>query len=191
MTVAVSPAWSERLVSEFNDSDARVKTLTKGLSVTQLNWPPRPDAWSIGQCLEHLAISSDVYLAAIASALINRQPGGSVDQIVLGPFGGYFIRNFIEPTPTTKRARAPRKITPTRSSLDSGIVDRFLAGNEKARALVRRAAGYDVNHVRFRNPFIPLLRFSVGTGLELHSSHERRHLLQAERVKTAPGFPDR
>ena len=56
---------------------------------------------------------------------------------------------------------------------------------------MRRAAGYDVNHVRFRNPFIPLLRFSVGTGLELHSSHERRHLLQAERVKTAPGFPDR
>jgi hypothetical protein len=191
MTLAASPAWSERLLSEFTDSDARLKILTAGLSPAQLNWPPRAGAWSIGKCIEHLAISSDVYLTAIASALIGRQPDGPVDEIVLGRFGGYFIRNFIEPTPTTKRARAPRKITPTLSSVDAGIVDRFLAGNEKARALVRRAAGYDVNRVRFRNPFIPLLRFSVGTGLQLHSSHERRHLLQAERVKASPGFPYR
>jgi len=189
MTTGPLPAWSQRLLSEFNDSDARVKMLTAGMSSAQLNWPPRPAAWSIGQCIEHLAIANDIYIAAMASALANRQPGRPVDEIVLGRPTRYFIQTFIEPTPTTRRARAPKKIAPVASSLDSTIVDRFLEGNEKIRAFVRRAAGYDVNHIRFRNPFIPILRFTVGAGLELHSSHERRHLLQAERVKAAAGFP--
>lgn len=189
MTTGRLPAWSERLLSEFSDSDARLKKLAEGLSSAQLNWPPRPDAWSIGKCIEHLAIANDIYIAAIASSIATRQPDGPVEEIAIGPFTGYFIRTFIEPTPTTKRARAPRKIAPTLSPLDSAIIDRFLQGNEQVRAFVRRAAGYDVNRIRFRNPFIPILRFTVGAGLELHSSHERRHLLQAERVKAAPGFP--
>ena len=37
--------------------------------------------------------------------------------------------------------------------------------------------------IRFRNPFIPLLRFTVGTGLEIVAKHESRHLLQAEGVR--------
>ena len=189
MTKGGLPAWSERLVSEFDAADVRMKALTAGLTPAQLNWPPRPLAWSIGQCIEHLAIANEVYIGAIASALANRSPDGPVDEIVLGRFSRYFIRTFIEPTPATRRARAPKKIAPVASSLDSTIVDRFLQGNERARDVVRLASRYDVNGIRFRNPFIPLLRFTVGAGLELHASHERRHLLQAERVKASPGFP--
>jgi hypothetical protein len=47
---------------------------------------------------------------------------------------------------------------------------------------MRRAADYDVNRVRFRNPFVSVIRFSVGSGFVILSAHERRHLLQAERV---------
>jgi hypothetical protein len=42
----------------------------------------------------------------------------------------------------------------------------------------------------FRNPFVPVIRFTVGTGLEILSKHERRHLLQAERVRESAGFPE-
>jgi hypothetical protein len=55
--------------------------------------------------------------------------------------------------------------------------------------LVRRASAYDVNCLRFRNPFIPLLRFTVGTGLEIISRHQQRHLLQAERTKQESALP--
>jgi hypothetical protein len=53
----------------------------------------------------------------------------------------------------------------------------------------RQRAPYNVNRIRFKNPFIPGLRFSVGTGLEVLSAHERRHLLQAERVRALSDFP--
>jgi hypothetical protein len=75
-------------------------------------------------------------------------------------------------------------------SLPAG--DRECAGRSTAiasaghRDLVRCAGAYDINRIRFRNPFIPLLRFTVGTGLEIVWRHQRRHLLQAERIKQPP-----
>jgi len=70
-------------------------------------------------------------------------------------------------------------------------LDRFLRSNEQVRALAHRAASYDVNRIRFKNPYLPLIRFTVGTGLLIMPAHERRHLLQAERIKTSAGFPNR
>jgi len=34
-----------------------------------------------------------------------------------------------------------------------------------------------------KNPYLPLIRFTVGTGLLIMPAHERRHLLQAERSR--------
>jgi hypothetical protein len=36
---------------------------------------------------------------------------------------------------------------------------------------------------------VALIRFTVGTGLEILTRHENRHLLQAERVRANPAFP--
>lgn len=59
-----------------------------------------------------------------------------------------------------------------------------------ARAIaLARARGHDINRVRFRSPFLPLLRFTVGTGLQVITRHNHRHLGQAERVRQSPEFP--
>ena len=182
-----APAWSVRLTSGLDAADKSAGELVFGLTSDQLNWPPRPGSWSIGQCLEHLCIMNELYLAAIAGSLAGNPPA-AVPEIVPGWFGRWFIRSFIEPSPQTKRAHAPKKIRP-QARVEPSVLDRFLRINETARQVVRRAGDYDVNRIRFKNPFIPLLRFTVGTGLQIISRHERRHLLQAERVKESPGFP--
>ena len=181
------PAWCVRLIAELDASDERAKALVSGLSSQQLNWQPRPGAWSIGQCLEHLCVTNELYLPAISNALAGRK-ASAVPDITPGWFGRWFIRSFIEPSARTKRARAPKKIVPG-SRVEASVLDRFLRSNQGTREAVRCARDYDVNRIRFRNPFIPILRFTVGTGLEIISGHERRHLLQAERVKGTPGFP--
>ena len=181
------PTWSLRLISELQAADARAIALAKTLSPTQLNWKPRPDVWSVGQCLEHLCVANEVYLPPISDALQGRHPA-TVPEIRPGWLGRWFIRNYIEPSSETKRARAPKKIAPG-ARIEPSILERFLRSNEAARHVIRRAASYDVNRIRFKNPFIPALRFSVGTGLEVLAAHERRHLLQAERVKESSEFP--
>lgn len=186
-TAVSSPAWSTRLIGELNASDDRAKALTTGLTPEQLNWHPRPDAWSVGQCLEHLCITNELYVPPISASLARKQIS-QVQDITPGWFGRWFIKSFIEPSPQTKQARAPGKIVPG-SRVELSVLDRFLRSNQAIRELIHLAGDCDVNRIRFRNPFIPLLRFTVGTGLEIISGHERRHLLQAERVKQSSDFP--
>ena len=183
-----SPAWCLRLNSELHAADARAIALANTLTPRQLNWKPRPDVWSVGQCLEHLCVANEVYLPAISNSLAGRQPA-VVQEITPGRFGQWFIRNYIEPSSETRRARAPKKITPG-AEVEPAILDRFLKSNDKAREVIHRARNHDVNRIRFQNPFIPVLRFTVGTGLEILSKHERRHLLQAERITGLSEFPD-
>jgi len=187
-TSPITPtAWSTQLLAELDINDQNAKDLTAGLTVEQINWRSEPRVWSIGQCLEHLCLGNELYLPAISAAL-KSEPASPVQEITPGWFGRWFIRSFIEPSPVTKRASAPKKIVPGRD-IPLSIVDRFLSGNQEARRVIRQAQAYNVNRIRFVNPFLPLLRFTVGTGLKLTCGHERRHLQQAERVKQSPGFP--
>jgi hypothetical protein len=178
-----NPPWCLRLISELNAADDRATALAKGLTPQQLNWRPGPGEWSVGQCLEHLCVANDVYCRAISNALAD-QPLGVAQEIVPGWFGQWFIRNYIEPSSSMKRRRAPRKIKPG-AQVEPSILDRFLDSNVMARELVHRAGNYDVNRIRFTNPFVPVIHFTVGTGLEILSKHQRRHLLQAERIKNS------
>jgi len=179
--------WAPRLADELNSSDEHALRLLGGLSEEQLNWQPAEGAWSIGQCMEHLCLMNDVYLPPIAKSLEGK-PNGKADEITPGWFGAWFIRSFVEPLPNQMRAPAPKKIVPT-SCVPPSVLERFLAGNEQVRELIQRASEYDVNRIRFRNPFIPVIRFTVGTGFEIVTKHQWRHLLQAQRVKETASFP--
>ena len=184
---ATPPAWSAQLMTELDLIDRNTRDLTSGLTIEQLNWQPAPGGWSIGQCLQHLCLGNEIYLPAISAALVRKNPS-AVQEITLGWFSRWFIRSFIEPSPATKRGPAPKKIVPS-EHIELSVIDRFLRTNQDARQLIRLAEAYDVNRIRFVNPFVPLLRFTVGTGLKITCGHERRHLQQAERVKHSPGFP--
>ena len=180
-------AWAARLIDELEQSDRRALELARGFGTRQMNWRPSEDRWSVGQCLHHLYVANEVYLPPIANALDRGSPA-PVQDITPGWFGRWFIRKYIEPSPHSGRSPAPRKIAPAQH-VDVSVLDQFLQSNVVARDLVRRASDYDVNRLRFRNPFVPLIRFTVGTGFEIVSKHQRRHLLQAEGVVKSPAFP--
>jgi len=143
----------------------------------------------VGQCLEHICLTNEAYLPAISAALQGK-PDSPADDITPGWFGRWFIRSFVEPSPKTKRASAPTKIRPT-ARVELSVLDRFLLGNKACREVIARASTKNVNRIRFWNPFFPGIRFTVGTGLQIIEGHERRHLLQAERVRASATFPEK
>src|SRR5205823_14289463 len=151
-SAAISPAWSVQLMSELDLIDQNLERLTAGITVEQLNWQPAPSAWSIGQCLEHLCLGNEAYLPAIATALQGK-PASVVQEITPGWFARWFIRSFIEPSPATKRASAPKKIVPS-SHVPLSTIGRLRRTNQDLRDLIRHAAIYDVNRIRFANPFV-------------------------------------
>ena len=186
---ASAPPWHVRLVAELDAADSRAVTLARDLTDAQLNWKPRPDAWSVGQCLEHLCLSNEVYVEPIVTALERRPATGPVDEITPGWFARWFIRNYIEPTTQKKPTRAPSKAVPIALNIESSILDRFLTSNQRVRDLMKLALQHDVNRVRFRNPYVPIIRFTVGTGFQIIARHNHRHLAQAERVTQSAAFP--
>jgi hypothetical protein len=183
----LEPAWSVRLPGELSANDQTAQALAIGLTEDQLNWQPALGSWSVGQCLEHLSRTNEAYLTAISAALKDK-PDSPVEQIAPGWFARWFIRSFVEPSPNSKRVSAPRKIRPA-ARVDLAVLDRFLSGNKSCRELIVRTRGKNINRIRFWNPFVPGIRFTVGTGLEIITGHERRHLLQAERVRGSVSFP--
>src|SRR5690349_7673269 len=102
-------------------ADRRAERIAKGLSAEQLNWRVRSDTWSVGQCLEHLHIANEVVLPAITIALEGQQRS-PVHEITLGRLSRWFIRNYIAPNPEGTRARAPKKIEPSKQ-VDSAILE--------------------------------------------------------------------
>jgi hypothetical protein len=100
----------------------------------------------------------------------------------------WFMRTYVEPGPHTRRVRSPQKIKPD-DRINPSVLYDFLRSNQHAKNLVRRAGAYDVNRIRYKNPLVPLVRFTVGVGVELAWKHQFRHVLQAERVKQSQGFP--
>ena len=175
--------WAVRAIEELDRSDRQASAVRRDLTPMQLNWRASPDTWSVGQCLEHLYNANEVYLPPIAKALDSASPISSApDEITPGWFGRYFIKHHIDPATQRARHKAPGKIRPAHD-VAPDILDKFLRSNDVARALVRRANDYDVNRIRFKNPFVAWIRFTVGTGIEIVWRHQRRHLLQAERVR--------
>jgi hypothetical protein len=183
----LAPTWAVRLAFELSANDQRAQALAAGLTEEQLNWQPELGSWSVGQCLEHLCITNEAYLTPISAAL-KEKPDSPVEQITPGWFGRWFIRSFVEPSPNGKRVSAPPKIRPA-ARVDIAVLNRFLSSNKSCRELIVRTRDKDINRIRFWNPFVPGVRFTAGTGLEIIAGHERRHLMQAERVRNLMNFP--
>jgi hypothetical protein len=81
--------------------------------------------------------------------------------------------------------RAPRQIRPRASSALADAFAAFMASQAEARELLELDADLDLARVRFPNPFVRGVRFSLATGLHVIAAHDRRHLHQAWRVRRA------
>jgi hypothetical protein len=87
------------------------------------------------------------------------------------------------PVKARTKSKAPRTIRPRTSPALDDAVRAFLAAQDEVRTFLRTYAGIDLAGVRFPNPFIRGVRFSLATGLHVIAAHERRHLWQAWRVR--------
>jgi rhodanese-related sulfurtransferase len=83
------------------------------------------------------------------------------------------------------KMKAPKKIVPRASPALSDAAAQFLASQDDVRAFLKTYADVDLAGVRFTNPFIRGVRFSLATGLHVIAAHERRHLWQAWNVRRA------
>ena len=167
------------------ERDARA--VADGLSEALGTWRAGPSSWSVAECLDHLAVSNRVYLAAMeppaADALTNgrRRQGPAMPGVI----GRWFVRTLEPPVKPRFKMKAPRKIRPRASPPLADASASFLASQADVQRFLRTYVSIDLTGIRFPNPFITGVRFSLATGLHVIASHERRHLWQAWNVRRA------
>ena len=60
-----------------------------------------------------------------------------------------------------------------------------MASQDEVRDFLTASADLDLAAIRFPNPFVRRIRFSLATGLHVITAHERRHMWQAWLVRRA------
>ena len=179
--------------AEYLDSIRRLTEaaadLGARLSMTQLTWQPEAgERWSISECLDHLAVSVEVYLDAMEGPARDARPGPAATVFQTAGLPSEKFTRDMEP-PVRRKFPAPAKIRPRPTLNPESTLPRFLTAMDRVSALVASTANKDLNSVRFPNPIFPLVRFTVATGFLIIAAHGRRHLWQAEQIPQEPDFP--
>jgi len=176
------------ILQQLESSERAAGRLVAGASHAQMNWRPTNRSWSVWQCLDHLARTNRAYCQSLLRAIAHSKEGAkATSAITPGWFGRRFIAS-MEP-PVRTRYRAVGKVLPETEGDAQAALKDFVDSHSDARRVVASWERLDLNCVRFKNPFVPVLRFTVGTGLMIINAHDRRHLWQAERVKESKDYP--
>jgi DinB superfamily len=174
------PEDLKALQERLEQSDCEARALIAEATEEQFNWRPDERSWSVAQCLDHLNVANRVYLEPMRRAVDEGRGSSRRGPIQPRTLERWFIRS-LEPPPRL-RLPAPGKIVPAAHKSRAEVGEEWTRLQEQLQSLLTEAAPLDLNKTRFVNPFIPLVRFSVGTGFLVIDAHERRHLLQARRV---------
>lgn len=187
------------LITEMHANVSHAESLTCGLSHQQFNWRPESGGWSIGQNLAHLNAVNAADLAPLREAI---EAGHARHLTGEGPFTyGLLSRRFMasmEPLGTSKAARrkfkTPKQYEPPRESEVEQALAEYRRILGEIRELAQRAAGLHLGRVKTRLPSLApwlqgVYKMPLGARLMLLAAHDRRHLWQAEQVRSQASFP--
>jgi hypothetical protein len=177
-------ALAEQLDSLVLDARAAAEHLTDD----QFNWRAAPRRWSVGQCLQHITMTTRLYSESVArmTAEARAREAQGARPLRESAFSRWFV-NSMEPPPKL-RIRTFGKVEPApRLDRDAVLRDFEAVHREMAQAL-NGVTPNMLRQAKTRSPFLPLLQFTFGQVYHLNLAHGRRHLWQARQVLADPAF---
>jgi DinB family protein len=173
---------------QFDNIQEDVSELCTSLNDAQFNWRPRPDRWSISECLSHLNVVDALDVPLIEDAIERGRAAGLTGT---GPFRyGFLSRRFVRMSeaPGKIKMKAPKVYRPASGEPKEKVVAEFLSIHQRLLALVAKSNGLDLARIKVPSPF-RWVKFSLGQRFALLAAHDRRHLRQAWEVRKHPDFP--
>jgi hypothetical protein len=182
--------WEAELHRIRQESSA----LTESLSEAQFNWKPGPERWSVGQCLDHLAIATALMLDRVNHEISRGRQKG-----ILGtpPFrykmmGGWFVA-MMEKPPGKRPMYMPVNFTPGSGMSKATVLTKYLAVLDDFASALEKSHGLALDKLKAGSGAKggAWLRFNLAAWFAATLAHLRRHLAQARRVTETEGFPAR
>lgn len=153
----------------------------QGLLPTQhpLNLRPRPEAWSVLECLEHLNIWNVDYLLRVKQSIAEAQQLPPADTFTSTWLGNKLAASM---KPKARKIKTLKKLNPAGKSLGVDTIDTFLRDTQELLELLKRARGIDLSATRIKTVLSAMIKMRTGDALRLIVYHNQRHVAQAERA---------
>ena len=160
-----------------------------GLSPRQINWKPGPADWSVGQCFDHLIVSNRPFFAIVDEIVRGRKRASLLERVPLLPaISARLIIGVLHPgSPRTAKAR--KRFLPSESAIDPGIVQEFVAQQDRLIGLMEATRSLDLDGIVITSPVLAVMTYSLMDAYRIMVVHEQDHFMQASRVVTTLGFP--
>jgi hypothetical protein len=155
--------------------------LVRGLDGGKLHQHPEPSGWSVGEVLEHLCISDELYDPRIRTLMASARPDAGAPARDWKPsFFGNLVAGMLE---KPGKMKAPRKFQPGPTPRN-GVLDAYVAGDQSVLELMDHASSLDWKALRIGTPALPAFmpKFNLGDVFRIHAVHTARHAKQIERL---------
>jgi len=166
-------------------NQAYALTLVEGLSEQQLAWRPEPRRWSIADNFVHLRLTVQMCLGPLDAAIASARERKLFSN---GPFRmtlmGRLFAWYVEPPPAI-RLPAPKTLVPPLQGSASEALPAWIVAHTQIVERIEAANGLDLVRASFTSPFASFVRMNLLALFAVFNGHERRHLWQANNVRSA------
>ena len=190
MANAKTPGFTvDEMIAMQEQLSSEVQAELGSLTEDQLNWKPNPEAWSVGQCLEHLINANAPYFPEIERVIQGRKTNTVWQKLpVLPALFGRLIINSVNPD-NVRKGKTPAVFKPSSSAVAGDVINRFLKTQEQLVDLMRKTGKLPLSAVIVTSPVAALITYSLQDAYTIMALHNRRHFNQAKRVTEAAEFP--
>ncbi len=172
----------------FAKQRQRILDTFTGLGPEELNWRPDEKTWSVGECLHHMWITNDKYLANLDKVIRDSRHKEAADQEYSSSwFGARFIE-MVGPT-GGKNTPVPKALMPENGKTPRDIVQRLADQMEGFNEFLSESEGTDLRKTKMKSPITKVLSLPLGDVFIALQGHNERHLNQAGKLMRSGGFP--
>ncbi len=179
------------LLEQLNVLAADTRKTFGGLSAEQLNWKPSADSWSVGQCFDHLIVTSQYFFPTLERITAGQRAISIWEKwSPLSSFFGRMIVGAMQPS-AKRRFKAPARVRPSASAIGADVIEKFVESQRQLAERMRATANLDAEKIIVTSPIARFITYRLIDAYRIVVTHERRHFEQARRVMETEGFPQR
>lgn len=173
----------DEIVTELAETRHHAAMLVAGTPEPEFASRPAPDRWSVAECLDHLNLTTLIFLPLLDTGLAEARllpPAGQ--RRFRRDFTGWLLCRMSEP-PIRRRVATTALFTPALVGNREEVLAAYRRLQSELIERVRRGEGLALDRVTIVSPFDGRIRYHLYSCFRVLATHQRRHLWQAEQAR--------
>ena len=170
------------LIPEIKKVSDSLEIIFQSLSEEQLNFKYNPTTWSIGECLDHIIFTNELYFQKFEKIVNGQHKNPFLAKFRFYPtLFGNLIKNSVDPK-NAKKTKTFKVFEPLSSNYNAQIFENFNASQQKLIQYIQQFEKLHYSSFYIHSPVTNSIVLHLPTALEIITLHEQRHLIQIQNV---------